>query len=70
MNFKPDFVIFDLDTVSLPFEMLKTFVNKKVFNLKGVFFFSTKTILELSVELMLITQILIKFWMFLIVKIL
>lgn len=42
INFKPDFVIFDLDTVSLPFEMLKTFVNKKVFNLKGVFFFSTK----------------------------
>ena len=42
MNFKPDFVIFDLDTVNLPFEMLKTFVNKKVFNLKGVFFFSTK----------------------------
>lgn len=41
MNFKPDFVIFDLDTVSLPFEMLKTFVDKKVFNLKGVFFFST-----------------------------
>lgn len=42
MSFKPDFVIFDLDTINLPFEMLKTFVNKKVFNLKGVFFFSTK----------------------------
>ena len=41
MNFKPNFVIFDLDTINLPYDILKTFVDKKVFNLKGVFFFST-----------------------------
>lgn len=42
IGFKPDFVIIDLDTISLPPDMLKTLVNKKIFNIKEVFFFSEK----------------------------
>lgn len=45
MNFKPNFVIFDLDTINLPYDILKTFVDKKVFNLKGVFFFQQRKII-------------------------
>lgn len=41
MSFKPDFVIIDLDTTNLPVDMLRSFVNKKVFNIKEVFFFSS-----------------------------
>lgn len=42
MSFNPDFVIIDLDTISLPVGILKTFVNKKIFHIQEVFFFSVK----------------------------
>lgn len=42
MSFKPDFVIVDLDTINLPVDILKTLVNKKIFHIKEVFFFSSK----------------------------
>ena len=42
IEYKPHFIIIDMDTIELPYGMLKAIANRKIFKVESVFIFSSK----------------------------